>query len=117
MIPRPVGRLHQPRRGRPVAADRTTNRPPPTSTAQRITAVHPAKVTVTAYTTDAPGTQPSTTEVSQQRGNAVAAALKAQLPPATIPVEVISKGAADPIATNGTHDGRQLNRRVTVTTS
>lgn len=74
-------------------------------------------MTVTAYTTDAPGTQPSTTEVSQQRGNAVAAALKAQLPPATIPVEVISKGAADPIATNGTHDGRQLNRRVTVTTS
>ncbi len=88
-----------------------------TSAGQRITAAHPAKVTVTAYTTDAPGAAPSTSAVSQQRGNAVAAALKAQLGAATIPVEVVSKGAADPIATNDTADGRQLNRRVTVTTS
>jgi len=88
-----------------------------TSAAQRITAAHPGKVTVTAYTTDAAGAQPSTSEVAQQRGNAVAAALKAQLGAANLPVEVVLRGAADPIAANDTADGRQLNRRVTVTTN
>jgi len=88
-----------------------------TSAAQRILATHPAKVTVTAYTTDAPGAQPSTSEVSQQRADAVAATLKADLASPNIPIEVVSKGSADPIASNDTAEGRQLNRRVAITTS
>lgn len=88
-----------------------------TSAAQRILATHPAKVTVTAYTTDAPGAQPSTSEVSQQRADTVAATLKADLASPNIPIEVVSKGSADPIASNDTAEGRQLNRRVAITTS
>lgn len=88
-----------------------------TSAAQRILATHPAKVTVTAYTTDAPGAQPSTSDVSQQRADTVAATLKADLASPNIPIEVVSKGSADPIASNDTAEGRQLNRRVAITTS
>ncbi len=88
-----------------------------TSAAQRILATHPAKMTVTAYPTDAPGAQPSTSDVSQQRADAVAATLKADLASVNIPLEVVSKGSADPIASNDTAEGRQLHRRVAITTS
>jgi len=48
---------------------------------------------------------------------AVADTLKADLASVNIPIEVLSKGSADPIASNDAAEGRQLNRRVAIITS
>jgi len=83
--------------------------------AARIKAQHPSKVTVTGYT-DVVGGQPSNTGLSLQRAEAVAAVLRTELG-STPPVTAAAKGQADPVASNDTADGRQQNRRASITTS
>ncbi len=83
--------------------------------AARIKAQHPSKVTVTGYT-DVVGAQPSNSNLSLQRAEAVASVLRAELG-STPPVTAAAKGPADPVASNSTADGRQQNRRTSITTS
>ncbi len=83
--------------------------------AARIKAQHPSKVTVTGYT-DVVGGQPSNTGLSLQRAEAVAAVLRTELG-STPPVTAAAKGQADPVASNSTADGRQQNRRASITTN
>ncbi len=83
--------------------------------AARIKAQHPSKVTVTGYT-DVVGGQPTNSGLSLQRAEAVASALRTDLGSAP-PVTATAKGQADPVASNSTADGRQQNRRASITTS
>lgn len=83
--------------------------------AQRIRTAKPATVTVTGYT-DTVGGRPTNGALAEQRARAVAAQLRAQLGAAAPPITVTSRGPADPVATNATAEGRQRNRRVTITT-
>lgn len=82
--------------------------------AKRITAMAPSgPVEVTGYT-DNLGSAAHGLDLSKRRAAAVTKILQPQLPAGT---KVISqgKGEADPVATNDTESGRQLNRRVTIT--
>jgi outer membrane protein OmpA-like peptidoglycan-associated protein len=81
----------------------------------RIKAQHPSKVTVTGYT-DVVGGQPTNSNLSLQRAEAVASVLGAELG-STPPVTAAAKGAADPVASNSTEGGRQQNRRASITNS
>ena len=91
-------------------ADRVVN-----AAAAQIKANPPAAVAVTGYTDKIAG-QPVNDTLSQQRADAVAAALKAALGPAgTTTITTAAKGENAPIASNDTADGRQLNRRSTIT--
>ncbi len=83
--------------------------------AARIKAQHPSKVTVTGYT-DVVGGQPTNNGLSLQRAEAVASVLRTELG-STPPVTAAAKGQADPVASNSTADGRQQNRRASITTS
>ncbi len=70
-------------------------------------------ITVTGYT-DSTGDDAYNQALSERRAQSVLAALQAKLP-GTITLTAEGKGEADPIADNGTDDGRALNRRVTIT--
>ncbi len=83
--------------------------------AARIKAQHPSKVTVTGYT-DVVGGQPTNSNLSLRRAETVASALRTDLG-STPPVTAAAKGQADPVASNSTADGRQQNRRASITTS
>ena len=52
--------------------------------------------------------------LSERRAQSVLATLQAKLP-GTITLTAEGKDEADPIADNGTDDGRALNRRETIT--
>lgn len=82
--------------------------------AKKITAMRPSgAVQVTGYT-DNLGSAAHGLDLSKRRAAAVTKILQPQLPAGT---KVVSegKGEADPVATNDTEHGRELNRRVTIT--
>lgn len=83
--------------------------------ATRIKVLKPSAVTVTGYT-DVVGGQPTNTNLSQQRAEAVAAQLRKDLGDSPI-VTAIAKGESEPVASNATRDGRQQNRRASITTN
>ncbi len=82
--------------------------------AARIKATKPSAVTVTGYTDKIAG-QPINEKLSQQRADAVVAALKADVGSGTSTYTASAKGESDPVASNGTAAGRQQNRRATIT--
>lgn len=82
------------------------------SAAKNLTAGGARNVQVLGYT-DVVAGAPVNTALSQQRADAVAEALRSQLP-AGVPVTAVGRGEADPAASNDTDSGRQLNRRVAV---
>jgi outer membrane protein OmpA-like peptidoglycan-associated protein len=71
------------------------------------------RVAVVGYT-DATGTTAHNLDLSKRRAQAVAAALKPLLTGANVALSVDGKGEADPVADNGTDDGRRQNRRVSI---
>ena len=83
--------------------------------AQRIRATKPGSVTVTGYA-DQVGGQPASTGLSQRRADAVATELRADLGAAAPTITTAARGQQDPVASNATAAGRQLNRRATITT-
>lgn len=70
-------------------------------------------LTITGHT-DSDGPESTNQTLSEARAQAVANALKKQLP-ATYTFKVIGKGEAEPIASNSTSKGRARNRRVSIT--
>ncbi len=82
--------------------------------AARIKATKPSAVTVTGYTDKIAG-QPINERLSQQRADAVVAALKADVGSGTSTYTASAKGESDPVASNDTATGRQQNRRATIT--
>ncbi|GAA4352773.1 OmpA family protein [Angustibacter luteus] len=72
-------------------------------------------VTVTGYT-DSTGSPAHNLVLSRQRADAVLAALK-PVAGGDVTFEAAGRGEADPVATNATAQGRQENRRVTITYS
>ncbi|MBR7742642.1 OmpA family protein [Phycicoccus sp. BSK3Z-2] len=70
-------------------------------------------ITVTGHT-DSNASDSYNLDLSQRRARAVGRALEQRLPDG-ITVRTEGKGEAEPIADNGTAEGRALNRRVTIT--
>ena len=82
-------------------------------TAQQIkNATTTGTITVTGHT-DSTANDAYNLELSTRRAAAVTAALTPLLP-ASITLKAVGKGETEPIANNGTPQGRQLNRRVTI---
>ena len=75
---------------------------------------HVTTVTVTGYT-DAIGNAAPNTQLSLKRAQAVIAALR-PLAGTAVQYRAEARGQAEPVATNSTAAGRQLNRRVVITT-
>jgi outer membrane protein OmpA-like peptidoglycan-associated protein len=73
----------------------------------------PGPLTITGHT-DNTGTAAHNQPLSEARARTVANALQAALPDAEWPTTVSGKGETQPIASNQTVAGRQLNRRVTI---
>lgn len=71
-------------------------------------------VTVTGYA-DVVGGQPVNNQLTQQRADAVRAALEQSAGSSAVSYVTASKGAADPVASNSTAAGRAQNRRATIT--
>ncbi len=65
--------------------------------------------------TDDTGPDSRNDPLSQQRAQAVRGALEPLVKVAGVRFEVGGRGEREPIADNGTDEGRQANRRVTVT--
>lgn len=86
-----------------------------TAAAAQIRAGKPAEVTVTGYT-DRVGGAPRNTDLSGKRADTVAAALRTALGAGAPTITTVAGGERTPIAPNTTADGRQLNRRATITT-
>jgi outer membrane protein OmpA-like peptidoglycan-associated protein len=86
-----------------------------TAAAAQIRAGKPAEVTVTGYT-DRVGGAPRNTDLSGKRADTVAAALRTALGAGAPTITTVAGGERAPIAPNTTADGRQLNRRATITT-
>jgi outer membrane protein OmpA-like peptidoglycan-associated protein len=70
-------------------------------------------VTITGYTDDV-GTDSYNLELSQRRADAVLAALKPLVTSTAVTFTTAGRGESDPVADNGTDQGRAQNRRVTV---
>jgi len=83
--------------------------------ATKIRATKPGSVTVSGYA-DQVGGQPVSAGLSQQRADAVAAALRTDLGADAPKITTAARGQQDPVASNATAAGRQLNRRATITT-
>jgi outer membrane protein OmpA-like peptidoglycan-associated protein len=71
-------------------------------------------VSVVGYT-DSTGTSAHNVDLSRRRAAAVAAALRPLVRATGVSLAVDGKGEADPVATNDTAEGRQANRRVSIT--
>jgi outer membrane protein OmpA-like peptidoglycan-associated protein len=72
------------------------------------------KIYVDGYTDDV-GSAAYGLVLSQRRADAVSAYLQSQLPGAPVSIVSVGHGEADPAVSNATADGRQQNRRVTIT--
>ena len=72
-----------------------------------------ANIRVSGYT-DSVGGDDYNLDLSRSRAQSVKDALVAQNPPAGVTFETDGRGKADPVATNDTAEGRQMNRRVEV---
>ncbi len=83
--------------------------------AKKIRATKPGSVTVSGYA-DQVGGQPVSAGLSQQRADAVAAALRTDLGADAPKITTAARGQQDPVASDATAAGRQLNRRATITT-
>ncbi len=83
--------------------------------ATKIRATKPGSVTVSGYA-DQVGGQPVSAGLSQQRADAVAAALRTDLGADAPKITTAARGQQDPVASDATAAGRQLNRRATITT-
>lgn len=70
-------------------------------------------VTVTGHT-DSTASDAYNLDLSNRRAAAVASALAPRIPPG-LTITAVGKGESEPIADNGTPEGRALNRRVTIT--
>lgn len=70
-------------------------------------------VSITGYTDDV-GTDSYNLDLSQRRADAVLAALKPLVKNTSITFTTAGRGEQDPVADNGTDQGRAQNRRVTV---
>ena len=70
-------------------------------------------VTVVGYT-DKIGNAKANQTLSLERAQAVAAAIRAQLGSSTTHISAQARGQTHPVASNGTPQGRQLDRRVTI---
>ncbi|MBS1672397.1 MAG: OmpA family protein [Actinobacteria bacterium] len=70
-------------------------------------------VSITGYT-DAVGTDAENQVLSEQRAQAVLAALKPLIKNAAVTFTTAGRGEQDPVADNGTDEGRALNRRVAI---
>lgn len=86
------------------------------SAAMAIRARRPAEVIITGYT-DAIGGAGTNQRLSLQRAGAVLRALRLRLGTTAIRYRTQARGQADPVASNATALGRQLNRRVVITIS
>jgi len=84
--------------------------------AATIKATSPAHVSITGYTDKIAG-QPTNVPLSQRRADAVEHALQAAVGTSTTNYSAGAKGESDPIGDNSTAQGRQDNRRATITTS
>ncbi len=71
-------------------------------------------MTVTGYT-DQVGGDPHNADLSQQRADTVAAALRVDLGAAAPTITTAAGGETHPVAPDTTEAGRQLNRRAMVT--
>ena len=72
-----------------------------------------ANIKIVGYT-DSVGADDYNIDLSKSRAQSVKEALAAENPPAGVTFETDGKGKADPVATNNTPEGRQMNRRVEV---
>ncbi|WP_166435888.1 OmpA family protein [Cellulomonas shaoxiangyii] len=82
--------------------------------AQRLSERDPGTVQVVGHTDDQ-ADDAYNLDLSRRRAQAVADALGAQVDAAAYPARVEGRGEQEPVADNGTDEGRALNRRVTVT--
>jgi OmpA family len=82
--------------------------------AKQIDASTGKAVKVDGYT-DSTGNDAINQPLSQNRAKSVADALRGMVTRPGVTFQTAGHGAADPVADNGTVQGRQLNRRVTVT--
>lgn len=82
--------------------------------AERIDKAKTSTIKVDGYT-DSSGNDAINNPLSRRRAEAVASALKKMVSRSGVSYQTAGHGSADPIATNGSSEGRQKNRRVTVT--
>ncbi|MDO5535485.1 MAG: OmpA family protein [Propionibacteriaceae bacterium] len=80
----------------------------------RLRPEEPRAITVTGHT-DNTGTDAHNQGLSERRAQSVATALGSALP--GVSISAAGKGASEPVADNGTEEGRAQNRRVVITTS
>lgn len=101
------------------AEDATTLTPPGDEVVRQAAALirrdRPAAVTVTGYT-DRVGGKPANAQLSLQRAQEVTRALRAAVGPGPTTYRVKASGQDDAVADNATAQGRQQNRRATITT-
>lgn len=83
-----------------------------TAAAEALRSAGVSSVTVVGHTDEIAG-DPVNDTLSQERAVAVAAALASQLP--ELQISTSARGQDQPVADNGTEQGRQLNRRAVIT--
>ncbi len=84
-----------------------------TSAAQQIRQQNASSVTVVGYT-DTIGNAPANQQLSLQRAQAVVSALQQRLGGLNVQFHPQAQGQSQPVASNDTAQGRQLNRRVII---
>ncbi len=84
-----------------------------TSAAQQIRQAGDLTVNVIGYT-DANGNSGANQQLSLERANAVVAVLQQELTGLNVQFHASAQGQAQPVASNDTPQGQQLNRRVSI---